>query len=181
MIGQFLLPLLSPIFAALSQMANRYGVTPLGFRVVKITCFLFAVTAMALHLPIVGLVLFLLHFAVGTIEGTGKETEAAHLSQVIPRTLHVFSFSGLALLALMFGTAGIADNFGTPLSFLFFSWIILSLVLCLKPDGFHIVGWFEVASSVVIAAIWPTYIPAIAILFGLTCLVSAGICFLKDK
>jgi hypothetical protein len=118
-----------------------------------------------------GLAAFILHFAIWAIYCFPKQERATK------DVIHLYSFCALSVFATAFG---VAENYGMPVAFLFLSWMILSLTYTIKADGFRLVGGFEIGLVSAAILFAPLYTPAIAILFGMACLVSAGITFLID-
>ena len=171
MIGQYLLPLLTPLWAQLNKVVTNYGVTPLAYRMAKILTFFSVLTFMAMQMHGAGVAAFLLHFIIIAVQQVSQQTPVDKTLN----TLHDIGVSAATIFAIAFGVTG---NFGMPVAFLFLSWIVLSLTNIAKQNTFQLVGVFEIGASVVVMGLATAYIPAIAILFGLACLASAGITLL---
>lgn len=175
MIGHFLLPRLDPVWAKLRQYSETYQVTPLSYKILLTTTFILALVLMALMLPTAGLIMFLLHFAIWAVYRVVR-TEGAENPTAI--TLHVYGFCAATTYAIIYG---LRDDFGMPTAFLFLSWLVLCLTNLSKPDRFKLIGGFEVGLSVAVMALFPVYVPAIAILFALACYTSVGLTFFIKK
>ncbi len=171
MIGQYVCPLFRPLWAKLTKLSTTYGVTPLSYQIAKTLTLLSALVFMAMQMHGAGVAAFILHFMVVAVQQFPSQTSP----NPIMTALHSVGFSAATVFALGFG---VADNFGTPIAFLFLSWIILALTNLAKPNILQLIGTFEIGLSVVAMGLAAIYIPAIAILFGLACLVSAGVTFM---
>lgn len=171
MIGPYFLPLLRPLWGKIQTVSDTYGITPLAYRIALTVTFLSAPAFMAVQMNKSGLIAFLLHFLIWAVSRIKSENSPSAIGEAF----HVY---GICMI-VVFGTAfGVAGNYGMPIAFLFISWMVVSFTNLINPHSLQLIGGFEIGLSVVAMALFAVYIPAIAILFGLACLVSAGISFL---
>ncbi len=168
MIGQYLLPFLTPLWARLDSLGNTYGVTPLAYHIAQTLTFLSTIVFMAIHMQGAGVAAFILHFIFVAVQRFSAQTQPSPTMNA----LHILGVAAATIFAIAFGETGI---FGMPVAFLFLSWIVLILTNLSKPDILQLIGLFEIGCSVVVIGLAAAYIPAIAILFGLACLTSAAI------
>lgn len=171
MIGRFVSPLLLSFCKKLRAIGDEYGVTKLSYQILILLSFLSAPAFAAVQMNIAALISFL--FCV-----MAHKVFVLQSNSAVPKeTLFLYGLCGISV----FGTAfGVAENFGMPIAFLFLSWMILNMAYSVKPDGFRLVDGFEIGLATATILFAPIYTPAIAILFGLACLASAGIIFLID-
>lgn len=167
MIGPYLKSALTPTVGKLGKFSQEKGITALHLNVTVWASGIATLVALGLQYFMTGIAFFLLHRL--TIEML--ETRCQKKENLF-RDYFVITGSLMAML----WTAG---DHALPVAFLFWA-IMMNLlgILSFKP-AFIVIGLAEISTILILIALAPAYLPAIAILFGAACLISLCASYLQ--
>ncbi|HNQ91548.1 MAG TPA: hypothetical protein PKI93_01300 [Alphaproteobacteria bacterium] len=167
MLGGFLKSSLSSTIAKLDGFAKSKGITPLHLTLVMWGTGIVTLVAFGLQYFLTGILFFLLHRLTIAVMDSGQ-SEKDHLLR------DYFIITG-SLMAMLW-TAG---NAALPVAFMFWA-IMMNLLgtLTFKPQ-MVVIDLFEISLLLILIALAPNFIPAIAILFGAACLISLCASYLQ--
>ena len=167
MIGPYLKAALAPAIAPLDKLALEKGATSLHLRIAIWVTGGATLVLLGLQYFVTGIILFLLHrLAIGVLETRQQEKENLF------RDYFIITGSLMAML----WTAG---DHALPVAFLFWA-IMMNLLgtLSFRP-ALIVIGLAEISAILILIALAPAYLPAIAILFGAACLISLCASYLQ--
>jgi hypothetical protein len=165
MLARYVYPKIEPLCHKAHVFLQDAGLPAATYKIGASLSFAMLPIVMALQMNHLGLLIFLLHlFFWGVYSSTTQHNISA--------TTHMYGLSALTIFATAFG---VSENYGMPVAFLFVSWLVMAHVSTLKTKTFQLVGPVEVGVCCGGIIMFPHYIPAIAILFGLACVLSAAL------
>jgi len=169
MLGPFIVDKTAPFFASLQHTLAAKGISGLHLKITLWATGIATLVAFGLQYFGAGIVLFLLHKAtVSALESKGENNGKTLIQDYFVTT------------GAMMATLWTASDSSLPIAFMFWA-ILVNLLgtISFKPT-LIIIDSFEIACVVILLALAPTYTPAIAILFGATCLISLCASYLQS-
>lgn len=171
MIGSFLQSITSPLIQKLDTLAKNKNVTPLHMTLITVLCAVLSITLFGLQYFWTALLFFILYCASFALYSKQKQDQT---NKDIPFASYLVVTS--SMMALLWTSAG----FSIPIAFMFWAMLINILANIKFDPKLKIIDLAELSLILIAMAASPFYIPAIALLTGIMCLISSTAAFIQS-